>query len=144
MSVLSAAQAVECARAARTVAVLGIKPERFESQPSFFVPQFVQKAGKKLIPVPVLPGFDTVLGEPVQRDLTMIREQVDILDVFRPGKALPSHIQQVLAMEPRPRTVWLQIGIRNTEFEEAILAHGIDLVIERCLKIDLQDANSKL
>jgi len=144
MSLLSPRQAVECARAAKTIAVLGIKPERYESQPSHFVPLFLHMHGKRIIPVPVLPGFDTVLGLQVQRDLRMIREEVDILDVFRPGPALPSHLQEVLEMNPLPKTVWLQVGIRNKDFEEAILAQGIDLVVERCLKVDLQDATSKL
>ena len=142
-SILTPGKAIEAARNATTVAVLGIKPESKASQPAFFVPKAIQLAGKRVIPVPVFfPEATEILGEPVQRDLKLIKEDVDILDVFRPGSALPSHLADVLAL--RPRVVWLQVVIRNDAFEEGVLGHGIDLVVDRCLKVDLQDASSKL
>lgn len=98
---------------ARNVAVLGIKPEIKASQPSFFVPEYLQSTGVKIIPVPqYFPEVTEILGEPVLRDLKNIKLFVDILDIFRPPEALMSHLDDILKMDPRPGCIWLQTGIR--------------------------------
>lgn len=127
------------ARAANVVAVLGIKTHRQASQPAYFVPEFLQQhCQKRIIPVPVyFPEVTTILGEPVIRDLKAIREQVDILDVFRPSSQLDDTLlHDILDMRPRPKVVWLQVGIRHEDFERNILRNGIDLVVDRCLKVE--------
>lgn len=138
---LSPVEAIHAAKSARTVAVLGIKPDSKASQPGYYVPRAIQAAGVRVIPVPVLQGFDEVLGEPVQRDLRLLTEPIDILDVFRPGPALPAHLADILAMRHRPSLIWLQVGIRNDSFEKEVLKHGIDLVVDRCLMVDLQQGS---
>lgn len=130
---------IQVARAARVVAVLGIKTEKQARQPAFFVPEFLQQqCQKRIIPVPVyFPDATTILGEHVVRDLKEIREQVDILDIFRPSAALDYRLMQdILDMNPRPKIVWLQVGIRNEHFEKSILEAGIDLVVDKCLKVE--------
>jgi predicted CoA-binding protein len=131
--------AVQVARHARVVAVLGIKTKKQERQPAYFVPEYLQEqCGKRIIPVPVyFPEATHILGEPVVRNLKDIREQVDILDVFRPPAALDNDLaKDIVAMNPRPKVVWLQVGIRNDDFEKKIILSGIDLVVDACLKVE--------
>ena len=98
---------------ARTVAVLGIKPESKASQPAYFVPEFLQSTGVEVIPVPVyFPEVKEILGKPVIRDLKKIKQQVDILDIFSRPEDLQPHLDDILAMDPKPSVVWLQSGIR--------------------------------
>ena len=98
---------------AHVVAVLGIKPEFKASQPAHFVPQYLQTTGIEIIPVPTFfPDITEILGQPVVRDLKEIKRRVDILDVFRRPEDLPQHLDDILAMDPKPEVVWLQSGIR--------------------------------
>ena len=79
------ARALAIAAAARTVAVLGIKTEHQSGQPAFFVAEYLQQAGVRVVPVPVFyPEVTEILGQPVFRKVADIPGgPVDILDVFR-------------------------------------------------------------
>lgn len=129
---------------AKTVAVLGIKPESKASQPAHFVPEFLKSTGIDIIPVPVFfPEVTEILGKPVVRDLKAIKRQIDILDVFRRGEDLPQHLDDILAMDPRPDVVWLQSGISNPDFEMKLAEEGITVVPSRCLKVDRGSAGAR-
>lgn len=117
--------------------MLGIKPEVKSDQPAYFVPKFLVSRGVRIIPVPTYyPDVKEILGEPVVRSLKDIRCEVDILDVFRPSHALPDHLEEILAL--RPACVWLQVGIRHDVFESQLMCHGIDVVVDACLKVELE------
>lgn len=119
-------------RTARTIAVLGAHKD--PSRPAFYVPDYLFRAGYRILPVNPRFAGEELFGERVLGSLGEIREPVDILDVFRPGHALPHHLPEILAL--RPGLVWLQVGIRNPEVEEALLGAGIPLVVDRCLMVE--------
>lgn len=120
----------------QTVAVLGIKtPE--SGAPAFYVPEYAQRAGLQIIPVPVYyPDVTEILGERVYRRLSDIGERVDLVDVFRRPQDIPAHVDDILAA--RPRAVWFQSGIRHDEVAEQLARAGIDVVQDRCLLVELQ------
>lgn len=137
-------EALKIALSAKTVAVLGIKTESHASQPAFFVAEYLQRMGVKIIPVPVYyPEVKEILGQPVVRDLKAIKQPVDILDVFRRPQDLPQHLDDILAMQPRPACVWLQSGISNPDFEGKLAKEGIKVVPSRCLKVDRAAAGGR-
>lgn len=117
---------------ARTVAVLGAHKD--PARPAFYVPQYLFQAGYRILPVNPRFAGEELFGEKVLGSLQEIQEPVDILDVFRPGSALPAHLSEILALGPG--LVWLQVGIRNPEVEEALLKAGIPLVVDRCLMVE--------
>lgn len=121
----------------RTVAVLGIKvPE--SGAPAFWVPEYVQRSGMRVIPVPVYyPEVSSILGEPVYRSVAAIGERVDLVNVFRRSKDVSGHLDDLLAS--RPRAVWLQSGIRNDAVAQALAEEGVDVVQDRCLMVELQE-----
>ncbi|WP_413217177.1 CoA-binding protein [Thermus oshimai] len=119
-------------RKARTVAVLGAHKD--PARPAFYVPQYLFQAGYRILPVNPRFAGEELFGERVLGNLREIQEPVDILDVFRPGSALPAHLPEILAL--RPGLVWLQVGIRNPTVEEALLGAGIPLVVDRCLIVE--------
>jgi len=120
----------------RTIGVLGIRSEAVADRPAFYVPAAAQQAGYRIVPVPVYePEVTTILGEPVVRSVAAAGP-VDLLDVFRKPQDLASHLADVLAA--KPRAVWLQSGIRDEAFAEAVLAAGIDLVEDRCLMVEIR------
>jgi hypothetical protein len=123
-------------RQARRIAVLGIKPESRAAQPAHFVAAYTKEAGFEIVPVPVYyPEATEILGEPVFRRLVDIPGDIDIVNVFRRPEHVPPHVDDILAK--RPRAVWLQLGIRNDEAAERLARAGIDVVQDRCLKVEL-------
>ncbi len=119
---------------ARVIAVLGAHAD--PTRPAHYVPDYMRAMGSKIIPVnPAIAGT-TLWGEPVRASLRDVGAHVDVVDVFRRPEALPAHLDEVLAMAPRPRVVWLQSGIRNDTFAAALLAAGIDVIQDRCMLAD--------
>lgn len=119
----------------RRIAVLGIKtPDT--GQPAFFVPEFAQEAGFEIVPVPVyFPEVREILGERVYRRLMDIPGEIDMVNVFRRPKDIPPHVDDILAK--RPRSVWMQLGIRHDEVAERLAREGIEVVQDRCLLVEI-------
>lgn len=119
----------------RTIAVLGIKTEAESSQPAFYVPAYMQRAGFGIVPVPVYyPDVTEILGEPVYRALEQIPEPVDLVNVFRRSADVPPHVEDILAA--RPKAVWMQSGIRNDDAVRRLAEAGIRVVQDRCLMVE--------
>ena len=122
---------LQIARQAKTVAVLGIKTIEQANQPSYFVAEYVQAYGMRVIPVPVYyPEVTEILGEPVKRKLSAIGEPVDILNVFRPSVKLEGHLDDILGLDPRPGCVWLQTGIRYVHSSSGCVKSGMSMLTE--------------
>jgi predicted CoA-binding protein len=122
----------------RRIAVLGIKTAE-SAQPAYYVPLYAQKAGYEIVPVPVYyPEVIEILGEPVYRAVADITEPVDMVNVFRRPKDIPAHVDDIIAA--RPASVWFQLGIRNDQAAERFARAGIDVVQDRCLLVELQNA----
>lgn len=123
-------------RRSRRIAVLGIKPEYRADAPAHFVAAYAKEAGFEIIPVPVYyPEVTHILGEPVYRRLVDVPGDVDIVNVFRRPEHVPPHVDDIIAK--RPRAVWMQLGIQNDEAAERLARAGIDVVQDRCLKVEL-------
>ena len=121
----------------KTVAFLGIKTAD-GNPPAYYVPQYAQRAGITIVPVPVFfPDVTEILGEKVYRRLSDIPGPIDAVVVFRRPKDIPAHVDDILAA--KPRIVWMQLGIRNDEVAAQLVAKGIDVVQDKCLKVELED-----
>jgi predicted CoA-binding protein len=119
----------------RRIAVLGIKTPTQADQPAFYVPAYLDEAGLEVVPVPVYyPDVTTILGKPVYRRLVDVPGEIDMVDVFRRPQDLEAHVEDILVK--RPRSVWLQLGIRNDAVAERLTAAGIDVVQDRCLMVE--------
>ena len=120
---------------AQTVAVLGIKPESRAKAPAHYVAKYLQEQGYDIIPVPTYyPEVTSILDQPVQRDMTQIDAQVDILDVFRRAENIPAHLEDIIALNPR--VVWFQLGIEHMPSAQHLAEHGIKVVQNRCALAD--------
>ena len=119
----------------RRIAVLGIKvPET--GAPAYYVPEYAQRAGYEVIPVPVYyPEVTEILGERVYRTVAEVPGEVDLVDVFRRPRDIDAHVDDILAK--RPKAVWFQSGIVNHEAAERFARAGIDVVQDRCLMVEI-------
>ena len=120
-----------------SIAVVGSKPAE-TAAPAHYVPEYAQRAGYRVIPVPVYyPEITTMLGEPVYRSLRDIPIPVDIVNLFRKPADIPAHLDDILAV--KPKLVWMQLGIRHDEVAETLARAGIDVVQDHCLLVELRN-----
>jgi len=119
----------------RRIAVLGIKEG--DHKPAHFVPEYAQRAGFEIVPVPVYyPEATEMLGEKVYRTISSIPGEIDMVNVFRRAEHIPQHLDDIIAK--RPKSVWFQLGIVNDEAAERLAREGIDVVQDRCLLVELR------
>jgi predicted CoA-binding protein len=117
-----------------TIAVLGI--HRLPEKAAYYVPEYLHEEGYRVIGVnPQLAG-EVLFGEAVRATLAEIAEPIDLVDVFRRAEAIPTHLADLLAMQPLPKVVWFQLGIRNDEAAEALEARGVTVIQDRCTLAD--------
>ena len=120
----------------KRIAVLGIKTDD-GFPPAYYVPQYAQRAGYEIVPVPVyFPDVTEILGEKVYRKLVDIPGEIDMVNVFRRSFDIPPHVDDILAK--KPKSVWFQLGIRNDEVATRLVEEGIDVVQDRCLLVELK------
>ncbi len=130
------AQVREILTGSPTIAVLGVNDE--PEKAAFYVPEYLHDEGYTIIGVnPKLVG-KTMFDNPVQGTLAEIKQPVDLVDVFRRPDAIPAHIEDILAMKPRPKVVWFQLGIKNDDAAHVLEAAGITVVQNRCTLADHQ------
>jgi predicted CoA-binding protein len=117
-----------------TIAVLGAhwEPQRA----AYYVPEYLRSQGYRILPVNPEGSGRELFGELVVSRLSELEAAVDIVDVFRRSSALPDHVEDILAMDPRPRVVWFQLGIRNDEVADVLERAGIEVVQDRCTLAD--------
>jgi predicted CoA-binding protein len=70
--------------------------------------------------------------------LSEIAEPVDLVDVFRRAEDIPKHVEDILAMKPRPKVVWFQLGIKNEDAAKILESAGIIVIQNRCTLADHQ------
>jgi uncharacterized protein len=117
------------------IAVLGIKPD--PDQPAYYVPEYAQRAGYEIVPVPVYyKDLTEMHGEKVYRKLADIPGAIDMVNVFRRPVDIPQHVDDMIAK--KPKSVWFQLGIRNDEAAERLARAGIDVVQDHCLLVELR------
>lgn len=117
---------------AGTIAVVGLsdKPERT----SYMVSEAMQRAGYRIIPVNPMIAGKTVLGETARASLSEIDEPIDIVNVFRRSEEVMPVAHEVVKV--KPKVMWLQQGIVNEEAAALVAEAGVEVVMDRCIKVD--------
>lgn len=115
---------------ASTIAIVGLsdKPDR----ESHRVAEYLQAHGYRIIPVN--PTVETVLGEKSYARVADIPEKIDIVDVFRKPDVMVEVVAD--AIEAGARVVWMQLGVVNQEAAKKAEAAGLQVVMDRCIKIE--------
>jgi predicted CoA-binding protein len=114
----------------KRIAMVGLSPK--EDRPSNIVARYLIAHGYTVIPVN--PGQSEILGQRCYASLKEIPLKVDMVDVFRNAADVPPIAADAIAIGAR--TLWLQLGIVNQEAAEKAAAAGLDVVMDRCPKIE--------
>jgi predicted CoA-binding protein len=115
---------------ARTIAVVGLSANWY--RPSYFAAKYMLDHGYRMIPVN--PNYAEVLGQQCYPDVASIPEPVDVVDCFRKPDEMPALAREAVAK--RAKVLWMQLGIRNDEAARIASEAGLDVVMNRCVKIE--------
>jgi len=115
---------------ARTIAVVGLSPKA--ARDSNMVARYLKTQGYRIIPV--RPAQKEILGEKTYASLDDIEGSVDIVNVFRNPSQIVPHAHEALRV--KPRVFWMQLDIENQEAADIVTAAGIDVVMNRCIKVE--------
>lgn len=124
----------ELLESADTVAVLGACTRK--GRPAYYVPDYLARQGFRILPVNPTHLRETQWEVPFVATLAELEEPVDIVDVFRRAEDIPGHLDDILAMEPLPRAVWFQLGIRNEEAARRLRDAGIKVIQDKCMLVE--------
>jgi len=114
----------------RVIAVVGLSPTW--NRPSYFAAKYMLEHGYTVIPVN--PGATEILGQPCYPDLGSIPGKVDLVDVFRKPEDATTIADEAIRIGAK--CLWLQLGVINREAAARAAAAGLDVVMDRCVKIE--------
>lgn len=124
----------------KTIAMVGASSNW--NRPSYFVLKYLQGKGYRVIPVNPGTAGQTLLGEKIYASLKDIPDRIDMVDVFRTSDALPGIMQDAIAIGAG--VVWAQLGVRNDEAAAIGQAAGIEVIMDRCPKIEFSRLGGEL
>lgn len=116
----------------KNVAVVGMS--KHPEKAAHFVPKYLTEQGYNIIPIN--PTADKILDRKCYSNVTEIDQPIDIVDVFRPSDQVLPFVEEAIKM--KPKIIWLQEGIHNSEAEELARNQGIKVVFNRCMLAEHQ------
>jgi len=114
------------------VVVVGMSKN--SSKAAHYVPKYLSDNGYDI--TPVNPTADQILGKKCYSSISEIDEEIDIVDVFRPSDHVLTVIRE--AIKKKPKVIWLQEGIHNSEAEDLAKKAGIKVIFNRCMLAEHQ------
>jgi predicted CoA-binding protein len=114
----------------KRVAMVGLSDDW--SRPSNFAAKYLLDHGFEVIPVN--PKYPEILGQKCYADLRDIPQPVDIVDLFQRVERIPPFVDQ--AIEIGAKVVWMQLGIIHEEAAQKARDAGLEVVMDRCMKIE--------
>jgi uncharacterized protein len=122
---------------ARTKSIAMVGASDDPARPSYEVLRFLLQRGYRISAInPKLAG-QTLLGAPVYGSLAEVPDAIDMIDLFRNNAAVSGVVDEVLALPQRPKVIWMQIGVRVDEAARKAEAAGIEVIMDRCPKIEI-------
>jgi len=114
----------------KRIAMVGLSANQY--RPSHFAARYLIAEGYDIIPVN--PREPEILGRKSYPDLKSIPGAVEVVDIFREAAVVPPLVEE--AIEIGAKVVWMQLGVINDEAAERARAAGLEVVMDRCMKIE--------
>ena len=118
----------------KSVAIVGASAN--DVRPSFFVAKYMIDKAYDVYPVNPGQAGKEILGRVTYASLADIPAAIDMVDIFRASNAVPAIVDEVLALDPLPKVIWMQLTVRHDEAAARAEAAGIKVVMNRCPKIE--------
>ncbi len=120
----------------KVVAVVGVSMNPV--RPSYYVARYLGLRGYTVIPVNPGHAGEVLFGQEVRASLREVDAPVDMVDIFRRSEAVGPIVEEALEVLPGLRTIWMQIGVEHAEAAAQAEARGVDVIQNRCPKIEYQ------
>jgi hypothetical protein len=118
----------------KTIALVGASAN--PARPSFIVLKYLLGRGYKMLPVnPGLAG-KPILGAMTYGSLQDAPGPIDMVEIFRASEYAGGIVDEALGLDPLPRVIWMQLGVRDEAAAERARARGVEVVMNRCPKIE--------
>lgn len=114
----------------KTIAVVGLSANWY--RPSYFAAKYLIDHGYEVFPVN--PNYEEVLGRECYPDLKSLPQRVDVVDIFQKPDRVPALVED--AIDIGAGVVWMQIGIVHEEAAQRARDAGLEVVMNRCMKIE--------
>ncbi|PZV36784.1 CoA-binding protein [Mesorhizobium kowhaii] len=118
----------------KTIAMVGASAN--DVRPSYFVAKYLLAKGFSVFPINPGQAGKEILGRMTYARLADVPVPIDMVDVFRAATAVPGIVDEVLRLDPLPKVLWMQLGVRHDEEAARAEAAGIKVVMNRCPKIE--------
>lgn len=130
--------------AVRSIAMVGASPKW--NRPSYFAMKYLQEKGYRVIPVNPRVAGDEILGETCYASLADVPGNIDMVDIFRNAEEAGRVTDESIALKDDKgiKSVWMQLGIRNDAAAARAQAAGLEVVMDRCPKIEFGRLNAEL
>ncbi len=120
----------------KSFACVGVSPNT--TRPSYFVARYLSARGYHVIPVNPGQTGKEMFGTTAVASLSDISEPVDVVDIFRRSEAVPAIVDEALEHLPGLKTIWMQIGVEHAEAAAKAERAGVQVIQNRCPKIEYQ------
>ncbi len=130
------AQLRQILKSTRRIAVVGVSTNPV--RPSYYVARYLALKGYTVIPVNPGHAGKPLFGQTIRASLGEIEGGVDMVDIFRRSEAVPPVVDEALEAFPDLKTIWMQIGVRHEGAAEKARERGVEVVMDRCPKIEYQ------
>jgi predicted CoA-binding protein len=124
----------------KVIAMVGASP--YWNRPSYFAMKYLQEKGYRIVPVNPQAAGQTILGETTYADLADVPDKIDMVDIFRRADAAGPLVEQAIALGAK--VVWMQLGVRNDAAAARAEQAGLQVVMNRCPKIEWSRLNGEL
>ena len=118
----------------KKIAMIGVSND--PTKASTIVMKYMQKYGFKVFPVNPKAKGQKILGEEVFEKITDIKDQVEIIDVFRPSTEALDIARDTIKIGAK--VLWLQLGIKNEEAKKLVQSKNIEYIENKCTKMEYQ------
>ncbi|MGN6310590.1 MAG: CoA-binding protein [Xanthobacteraceae bacterium] len=126
----------------KTIAMVGASPVNV--RPSYFAFKYLAQRGYDMIPVNPGQVGKSLMGKPFVASLADIDRPIDMIDIFRNSDAALALVKDALTLNPLPKVIWMQLGVRNDEACALAEAAGLKVVMNRCPKIEYGRLSSEI
>ena len=118
----------------KTIAMVGVSNDLTKA--STIVMKYMQEYGYKVYPVNPRAKGQKILGQEVFAKISDIKDQIDIVDVFRPSKEVYAIAEDTVKIGAK--VLWLQLGIRDEKAKDLMEKNDIKYVENKCTKMEYQ------
>ena len=126
----------------KSIAMVGASPVNV--RPSYFAFKYLDQRGYDMIPVNPGQLGKTISGKPFVGSLKEIGRPVDMIDIFRSSAHIMPVVDEALKLSPLPKVIWMQLGARDDAAAEKAEAAGLNVVMNRCPKIEWGRLSSEI